>query len=253
MLCLAFWSMEEFGEIERYLDELFDRMAGRGAAGRRALAEAEDHLRAAAADATARGLPTSEAELEAVARFGPPAAMASRIGSAAASGRVSRAVSVGWLLAGLAAAGLGVAYLAASGRLGWQSPAWTCTNFLRPPCYSIGGPALRDAQGAVIAATTGTALFLGRWVAVRYGGLAPVGRGFASVAGLVVGLAALGFGLSGQTPALHDGVFSGLFWRPLPLHISFIVAATVLMEVLAAVSLGNARPRYSWRSAVTAK
>lgn len=31
-------------EIERYLDEFFDRLAGQGAAGRRALAEAEDHL-----------------------------------------------------------------------------------------------------------------------------------------------------------------------------------------------------------------
>src|SRR6476659_4613606 len=38
-------------EIERYLDELFDQLAGTGAAGRRALLEAEYHLRAVAADA----------------------------------------------------------------------------------------------------------------------------------------------------------------------------------------------------------
>jgi hypothetical protein len=31
-------------EIERYLDELFDQLAGTGAAGRRALMEAEYHL-----------------------------------------------------------------------------------------------------------------------------------------------------------------------------------------------------------------
>ena len=30
--------------VDRYLDALFDRLAGTGAAGRRALAEAEDHL-----------------------------------------------------------------------------------------------------------------------------------------------------------------------------------------------------------------
>ena len=38
-------------EIERYLDELFDQLAGTGAAGRRALMEAEYHLRAVGADA----------------------------------------------------------------------------------------------------------------------------------------------------------------------------------------------------------
>ena len=57
-------------EIERYLDELFDRLAGQGAAGRRTLAEAEDHLRAAAADAVASGLPADRAEHDAVSRFG---------------------------------------------------------------------------------------------------------------------------------------------------------------------------------------
>jgi hypothetical protein len=36
-------------EVDRYLDEMFDRLAGTGSAGRRALAETEDHLRASAA------------------------------------------------------------------------------------------------------------------------------------------------------------------------------------------------------------
>jgi len=49
-------------EVERYLDGMFDRLAGTGGAGRRALAEAEDHLRAAVADARAAGLPAGEAE-----------------------------------------------------------------------------------------------------------------------------------------------------------------------------------------------
>ena len=39
------------GPVERYLDALFDRLAGTGQAGRRSLVEAEDHLRAAAAAA----------------------------------------------------------------------------------------------------------------------------------------------------------------------------------------------------------
>lgn len=65
--------------VERHLDELFDRLAGTGSAGRRALAEAEDHLQSAVADARARGLDEDAAEREAVARFGPPARIAAQL------------------------------------------------------------------------------------------------------------------------------------------------------------------------------
>ena len=233
-------------EIERYLDELFDRMAGQGAAGRRALAEAEDHLRASAADAMARAVPADQAELDAIARFGSPAVVARKMRSALGGGLVSRAVSVGWLLAGLATAGLGVAYLAAYARLGWLSPAWMCTNFLNPSCYS-SGDLIRDMQGAVIAASVGTALLFGRWLAVRYGRLAPVRRGFASAAGLVIGLVAFSFGMTGQVPALPGSVTGGLFWVPLR-HGSFFLGAAALMEcVAAAVSLAGSRPRWHLR------
>ena len=98
-------------EIEWYLDELFDQLAGTGAAGRRALMEAEYHLRATAADAMARGLPEDQAEHEAVSRFGPPALVARKLRSAQSPGRLNRAVSTGWLLAGC---GLGAAYLVAA-------------------------------------------------------------------------------------------------------------------------------------------
>jgi hypothetical protein len=50
--------------------------------GRRAPAEAEDHLRAAAADAVASGLPADQAEHDAVTRFGAPAMMARKMRSA---------------------------------------------------------------------------------------------------------------------------------------------------------------------------
>ncbi|MGH8884353.1 MAG: hypothetical protein ACRDYX_04115 [Egibacteraceae bacterium] len=59
--------------VERCLDGLFDQLAGTGGAGRRALAEAEDHLRTAVTDGLARGLARERAEQEAVARFGRPA------------------------------------------------------------------------------------------------------------------------------------------------------------------------------------
>jgi hypothetical protein len=106
-------------EIERYLDELFDQLAGTGAAGRRALLEAEYHLRAVAADAITRGLSQDQAEHEAVGRFGPPALVARTLRSA---GRLNRGVSTAWLLAGLAACGFGVAYLVAAWWHTWQTP-----------------------------------------------------------------------------------------------------------------------------------
>jgi hypothetical protein len=235
-------------EIERYLDELFDRLAGQGATARRALAEAEDHLRAAAADAMARGLPAGQAERDAVARFGSPGVVARQLRSAAGGGRVSRAVSVAWLLAGLAVGGLGMADLAAAGRLGWQSPAWLCTNFLSPSCNSAG-PTTGDTQSAVIAAAAGAALLLGRWLAVRYAGLAPVHRGCALATGLLLGLVAFGLGMTGHAVALPDTV-RGLASDVLPgpyvtVGATFSVAATVLAECLAAaVILFSSRPRW---------
>jgi hypothetical protein len=235
-------------EIERYLDELFDRLAGTGAAGRRALAEAEDHLQAAAADAMARGLPAGQAEGDAVARFGSPAVVAGQMRAAADGGRVSRVVSAGWLLAGLAAAGLGVADLAAAGPLGWQSPAWACTKFLSASCYFVGGTALGATSSAVAAAAAGAVLLLGRWLAVRYGGLASVRRGLALAASLLLGLVAFGFGMTGQAVAMPGSV-RRLVVDVLPgpyvtVGATFTVGAAVLIECLAAaVSLAGSRPR----------
>src|SRR5207302_631262 len=85
----------------------FDQLAGTGAAGRRALMEAEYHLRTAAAGAMARGLPEDQAEHEAVSRFGRPALVARKMRSAQGAARLNRAVSTTWLLAGLACCGRG--------------------------------------------------------------------------------------------------------------------------------------------------
>lgn len=60
------------GAIEAHLDELFRKLAGHPAGqARHLLAEAEAHLRDAAAEEVARGLDPSAAEARAVARFGP--------------------------------------------------------------------------------------------------------------------------------------------------------------------------------------
>ena len=123
-------------EIDWYLDEMFGQLAGTGAAGRRALMEAEYHLRAAAADAMAQGLPEDRAEHEAVSRFGPPALVARKLRSAQGTGRFNRAASAAWLLAGAAGCGLGVAYLVEVWWHNWQTPA--CTVALSYGCYTTG-------------------------------------------------------------------------------------------------------------------
>jgi hypothetical protein len=76
--------------VDRCLDDLFDRLAGTGAAGRRALAEAEDHLRSAVDDGLARGLSRDVAQREAVARFGSTARVAGEL-------RVAHRGVAGWL------------------------------------------------------------------------------------------------------------------------------------------------------------
>ena len=160
-------------EIEWYLDELFDQLAGTGAAGRRVLMEAEYHLREVAADGMTRGLPEDQAEHEAVSRFGPPALVAGKLRSA---GRLNRAVSAAWLLAGLAACALGAAYLAAAWWHTWQTP--NCYVALAPGCYTAGMLVTRITTATTFAAA-GAALLLGRWLAVRYAALTSSRRGFA--------------------------------------------------------------------------
>ena len=94
------------GPIDRYLDEMFDQLAGTGADGRRLLAEAGEHLTEAAADARARGLDAEAAEREAVERFGPAATVTRRLPANTGIVRVSlrRLAIATWALTGTALA-----------------------------------------------------------------------------------------------------------------------------------------------------
>jgi hypothetical protein len=92
------------GPVDQYLDEMFILLAGTGAAGRRLLAETEEHLTEAAAEGRARGLDADAAEREAVRRFGPAATIARRVPATAGPVRVflHRLLAGAWALAGTA-------------------------------------------------------------------------------------------------------------------------------------------------------
>ena len=109
------------GPVDRCLDELFDRLAGTGAAGRRALAEAEDHLRSAMADGIARGLTPEAAEREAVARFGSTGRVAGelRLAHRGIGGWLRPAFVGCWLAGGAGLLAIGLSGLVAEvfGRL----------------------------------------------------------------------------------------------------------------------------------------
>lgn len=180
--------------VDQYLDEMFDRLAGTGGAGRRALSEAEDHLWAAVADGLAHGLPVAQAEHEAVARFGSPARIAGQLRRTYRGARLWSVISGGWLLAGLVALVFAAAYLVKALELavllGRTPEPW-------PPCADAPPvvPAGTDTCSLTKAAlfddlTTGlmllllaVAVLLGRRLAMGRAGLAPAPRRFPLVAG----------------------------------------------------------------------
>ena len=112
---------DEEGPVEQALDELFDGLAGTGRTGRRALAEAEDHLRSAVAEGVAGGLSPGQAEQVAVDRFGPSGPVAGQLRAVRyGPGAWLRPAFVGcWLAGGLGLVAIGVSGLLAEvfGRL----------------------------------------------------------------------------------------------------------------------------------------
>jgi hypothetical protein len=100
--------------IERYLDNLFDHLGGQGAAGRRMLDEAADHLRSSAAEMAAAGVPQAEAERRAVAAFGASGHIAGLLRNVHRGSRLTAAASTAAAIAGQAVLMLAGAHLAAA-------------------------------------------------------------------------------------------------------------------------------------------
>jgi hypothetical protein len=152
--------------VERYLDELFDRLAGTGGAGRRALAEAEDHLRSAADEDEAQGLSRVDAEQRAVVAFGPPHTVAAQLRAVHRPDAWLRPAFAGaWLAGGLGLVAIGVSGLVAEvfGRIfgpefvagdgpGVTYTAARCAEYLRlfPGAGGCAGAAAMDHWGEVV-------------------------------------------------------------------------------------------------------
>jgi HAAS len=103
--------------IDAYLDRLLLELRGRARDVRRVLAEAEDHLRDAAAEGLAAGLSEPEAEAAAVERFGSPRVVAARFTDAEPLG-VGRRAIIGQLASSLTlVAAVGLLAIGASGVL----------------------------------------------------------------------------------------------------------------------------------------
>jgi hypothetical protein len=201
-------------ETDLYLDELFDRLGGTGGAGRRALTEAEDHLRAAVAEGIASGLSQERAEHDAVARFGPAARIAGQLR------RVHRrfwltTLSSAWLLAGIGLIALSSSYLAAA-VLRWSLPqprlplcgqafpavtgGYACTPTAMPNGSIVHETAF---AGVAILFFAAIILLVRRW-AIRSVLVPPAYRRFAGVAGTLFFLASLYLFVRPDAPFIID-------------------------------------------------
>lgn len=238
---------ESTSEVDRYLDTLFDGLAGTGSAGRRALAEIDDHLRAAVADGTTRGMTESDAEHEAVARFGHPNDIARDLRRAHRLPLLPALLSSAWLLAGLALAAGAVAFL------GTAVDRWSRDgNSMVVSCHdgvchaSAQLPSLVANAGLLTA--VGVVLLVGRAVARCRAGLPVSARWSPAVA--AAGSAVLG-----------SALFSGTLWRGPQfelnqvvvggagpgIYFTVIAAATMAFGVLASILwavLARRRPRW---------
>lgn len=207
------------GPVDRHLDEMFDRLAGTGAQGRRLLAEAEDHLWTATAAGRERGLDAMAAEREAVERFGSPTAVVEPV--AGVTTRLLRTALGAWTVGGIALVAAGIAGLA-----GWVVAYGFAGLLLATDGFGVMNPADACARPEVLNPATCTSP----------GSVISAGWVLAAVPTVEVAmlLLAVGAGMVGVV-AVARRLSSGAGW--LPSHRVVAGTVTVLAGMVAALLL----------------
>lgn len=199
--------MRDMTPIEDYLDELLRRTQADPRTTRRLLDEANDHLRTAAAELEATGMPRIEAEREALRRFGPPAGMTRGSGRRSFGALILETLRASVLLGGcgLVAVGLSGVVVAVMNALFGRSFVGAAT------VLGTGGSTVAEtAQDAVVLRALGGAVGL----VVLAGYAALRGRAKPGVVlpkGLVdaLGAAAFAAALAGLAGASADQAVTG--------------------------------------------
>jgi hypothetical protein len=249
----------ESREIDRYLDEMFDQLAGTGAQGRRALAEAEDHLRSAAAEGVARGLPIVVAERDALTRFGPPALIAGQLRHAGRGGSLWSVLSSAWILAGLGLLVLTLTYLGKAVELAvllrmhpQQVPSCSSLRGVYTPpgtmteCSTSVQDMRTNAVAGLVVLLITAAVLLARQLVVRRARLAPSPQRFPLLAAGWFAILGFLFVVTPVSPyaTVLFGVDLGFFGVPMGmgLYPEHIAAAWSLLTAIAALTWYVARP-----------
>ncbi|WP_433833550.1 permease prefix domain 1-containing protein [Actinoplanes sp. CA-015351] len=248
------------GPVERYLDEMFDRLAGTGPAGRRMLAETESHLLAAVDEGRARGLDAEAAERAAVTRFGTVTAVVRNVpaGTRDVAGALRRLVAGTWIATGLVMlwwGGHGVAtwllgwpwtkLLIATGRFGAQPdmcgrpwvplyPTADCFTQYRENLNLVVEGGDRDTYPFV--GLAGLILLLA-WLLLRRA--TPLGTHAWTPPPVALGLGlAVPFGLA--APVLIIYGIAGLYWQAQDWTLSYLTAG-LLAAVISAAAIRRVR------------
>ena len=253
------------GSVEQYLDEMFDRLAGTGPAGRRLLAEAESHLLAAVEDGLARGLAAEVAEREAIDRFGTVTGVVRHVPASARDVRraLRRLLTGTWISAGVLMlwwGGSGVVtwllgwpwtrWLSATDRFGTQpdmcgrpwvpsNPSVDCFTQYRGYLNVVleGGD-----RGAYPWIAVGGLLLLAVWLVLRR--ITVLGTKAWTPTPVTLGLGlAVPFGMA--APVLMIYGIAGLFWQAQDWTLSYLTAGLLAagISIAAIRRVGASAPR----------
>jgi len=211
------------GRISSYLTELEAELRVNRVPRSRALAEAEDHLRATAEELVASGLTRVEAEARAVSRFGRAPTVARAFAEVAAGGAARGAA--GWALASF------LAYVAAAAAVAIAAPRYLLD-------FPQGLPTWFGLQIAAVALLVS----LVRWLRWRREPLIPAEASAPLVAGSLIATATLAVSAAGEVLLAVTRPAGG--WQAGQAEaIVFLCGALIAATAAAASVVATARTR----------